>query len=72
MGRSPVCFTVDFHGAASGVGGNRVVFQEIFAWFHRASFDWVVYGHQFCAVGEGRFDLDFVDHLGYSIHNIGF
>src|SRR3546814_9129006 len=33
--------------------------------------DRVVHGHQLGAVGEGRLDLDLVDHLGDAVHHLG-
>ena len=27
-------------------------------------------GHQLCSVGERRFDLDFVKHLGHAFHHV--
>jgi hypothetical protein len=29
----------------------------------------IVDGNEFCAVGKGRFDLNFVDHLGDAVHD---
>src|SRR5579859_5418136 len=35
-----------------------------------ASWDRIVNGHQLGAIGEGRLDLDFRDHLWHPIHHV--